>query len=125
MVGEVGLEPTKAKANGFTVRPLCRSGHSPVPRLETADENAPGDPRRYPGELSGAARTPVNWKMTRRLWRPTLAPAHSGPLVLRFRSRGGKSPRSAGPRPRNHRRRLSMKICVIGAGAIGGLLAAK
>src|ERR1700688_2945853 len=74
MVGEVGLEPTKAKANGFTVRPLCRSGHSPVPRLETADENAPGDPRRYPGELSGAARTPVNWKMTRRLSRPTLAP---------------------------------------------------
>src|SRR6516225_8157354 len=30
MVGEVGLEPTKALASGFTVRPLCRSGHSPI-----------------------------------------------------------------------------------------------
>ena len=29
MVGEVGLEPTKALASGFTVRPLCHSGHSP------------------------------------------------------------------------------------------------
>jgi hypothetical protein len=29
MVGEVGLEPTKAYASGFTVRPLCHSGHSP------------------------------------------------------------------------------------------------
>jgi hypothetical protein len=29
VVGEVGLEPTKAYASGFTVRPLCRSGHSP------------------------------------------------------------------------------------------------
>src|SRR3954469_23071377 len=31
LVGEVGLEPTKASASGFTVRPLCHSGHSPVP----------------------------------------------------------------------------------------------
>ena len=30
VVGEVGLEPTKASASGFTVRPLCRSGHSPI-----------------------------------------------------------------------------------------------
>ena len=30
VVGEVGLEPTKASASGFTVRPLCRSGHSPA-----------------------------------------------------------------------------------------------
>ena len=30
VVGEVGLEPTKAYASGFTVRPLCRSGHSPA-----------------------------------------------------------------------------------------------
>ena len=29
VVGEVGLEPTKASASGFTVRPLCHSGHSP------------------------------------------------------------------------------------------------
>src|SRR5258708_39908203 len=29
VVGEVGLEPTKAYARGFTVPPLCRSGHSP------------------------------------------------------------------------------------------------
>src|ERR1700722_15780195 len=29
LVGEVGLEPTKAYASGFTVRPLCHSGHSP------------------------------------------------------------------------------------------------
>src|SRR5262245_63891318 len=33
VVGEVGLEPTKASASGFTVRPLCRSGHSPEPRI--------------------------------------------------------------------------------------------
>lgn len=35
LVGEVGLEPTKASASGFTVRPLCRSGHSPAlePRI--------------------------------------------------------------------------------------------
>ena len=30
VVGEVGLEPTKASASGFTVRPLCHSGHSPA-----------------------------------------------------------------------------------------------
>src|SRR6516225_6878185 len=30
VVGEVGLDPTKASASGFTVRPLCRSGHSPI-----------------------------------------------------------------------------------------------
>src|SRR5687767_1360461 len=29
VVGEAGLEPAKAYASGFTVRPLCRSGHSP------------------------------------------------------------------------------------------------
>lgn len=29
MVGEAGLEPAKAQASGFTVRPLCHSGHSP------------------------------------------------------------------------------------------------
>ncbi len=29
-MGEVGLEPTKAFASGFTVRPLCHSGHSPI-----------------------------------------------------------------------------------------------
>src|SRR5262249_23748608 len=28
VVEEVGLEPTKADASGFTVRPLCHSGHS-------------------------------------------------------------------------------------------------
>ena len=32
VVGEVGLEPTKAYASGFTVRPLCHSGHSPDAR---------------------------------------------------------------------------------------------
>src|SRR6202008_4138864 len=29
VVGEVGLEPAKAYARGFTVPPLCHSGHSP------------------------------------------------------------------------------------------------
>src|ERR1700741_2817140 len=29
VVGEVGLEPTKAYARGFTAPPLCRSGHPP------------------------------------------------------------------------------------------------
>ena len=29
VVGEAGLEPAKAYASGFTVRPLCHSGHSP------------------------------------------------------------------------------------------------
>src|SRR5260221_5275136 len=36
VVGEVGLEPTKAYASGFTVRPLCRSGHSPKRAVEKA-----------------------------------------------------------------------------------------
>lgn len=34
MVGEVGLEPTKADAKGFTVPPLCHSGHSPARGLK-------------------------------------------------------------------------------------------
>ncbi len=34
MVGEVGLEPTKAYARGFTVPPLCHSGHSPKHAME-------------------------------------------------------------------------------------------
>jgi hypothetical protein len=46
LVGEVGLEPTKASASGFTVRPLCRSGHSPaVSRCiltDTYGANRPG-----------------------------------------------------------------------------------
>ncbi len=29
MVGEVGLRTYEGLASGFTVRPLCRSGHSP------------------------------------------------------------------------------------------------
>src|ERR1700710_1774547 len=29
VVGEAGLEPAKAYARGFTVPPLCHSGHSP------------------------------------------------------------------------------------------------
>ena len=27
IVGQAGLEPAKANASGFTVRPLCHSGH--------------------------------------------------------------------------------------------------
>ena len=34
VVGEVGLEPTKADAKGFTVPPLCHSGHSPARGLK-------------------------------------------------------------------------------------------
>src|ERR1700733_4822 len=35
-------------ASGFTVRPLCHSGHSPVSAGSSlADENAPGWPRRF------------------------------------------------------------------------------
>lgn len=30
LVGPAGLEPAKASASGFTVRPLCRSGHRPI-----------------------------------------------------------------------------------------------
>src|SRR5215475_11102236 len=49
LVGEVGLEPTKASASGFTVRPLCRSGHSPdlEPRIRRM---------RVPAGLWGARR---------------------------------------------------------------------
>ena len=46
MVGEVGLEPTKASASGFTVRPLCRSGHSPATGFAGARSRQAG-PRRY------------------------------------------------------------------------------
>src|SRR5947209_1401505 len=60
MVGEVGLEPTKASASGFTVRPLCRSGHSPE-RLTTSPRSVGNAvPRRRgrgfpPGVYGGAA----------------------------------------------------------------------
>ncbi len=50
-------------ASGFTVRPLCRSGHSPTsarPWLE--DENASVRPRRMAGRLMLPRRRPVNWK---------------------------------------------------------------
>ena len=42
VVGEVGLEPTKAYARGFTVRPLCHSGHSPARSepLEASEQKA-------------------------------------------------------------------------------------
>ena len=46
VVGEAGLEPAKAYASGFTVRPLCHSGHSPdafstEPALGLPDETGP------------------------------------------------------------------------------------
>ena len=51
-------------ASGFTVRPLCHSGHSPMPaRSSLADENAPGWPRRVAARLMlPRAHRPVNWK---------------------------------------------------------------
>ena len=41
VVGEVGLEPTKAFASGFTVRPLCHSGHSPIATEPAATARKP------------------------------------------------------------------------------------
>jgi hypothetical protein len=44
-------------ASGFTVRPLCHSGHSPMPAGSSlADENAPGWPRRVCGKAYVASR---------------------------------------------------------------------
>src|SRR5215218_1071205 len=55
LVGEVGLEPTKASASGFTVRPLCRSGHSPV----TAGRNSSTIERKAPPR--GRGSVPPLW----------------------------------------------------------------
>src|ERR1700730_5006841 len=54
VVGEVGLEPTKAYARGFTVPPLCRSGHSPS---RTEPVSGPDRIGSRPGRL-GALRAP-------------------------------------------------------------------
>ena len=40
-MGRAGLEPAKAPASGFTVRPLCRSGHRPM--LSTLANFVPAD----------------------------------------------------------------------------------
>src|SRR3569623_1011098 len=42
VVGEVGLEPTKAYARVFTVPPLCRSGHSPSRSEPSQDRRTKG-----------------------------------------------------------------------------------
>jgi hypothetical protein len=55
MVGEVGLEPTKAYASGFTVRPLCHSGHSPSVSsrvLTVRDLKTKRTPRRGRGSVA-------------------------------------------------------------------------
>ena len=53
MVGGGGRTLTyEGLASGFTVRPLCRSGHSPASEsLSLEDESAPGRPRRVAGRL--------------------------------------------------------------------------
>jgi hypothetical protein len=53
LVGEVGLEPTKASASGFTVRPLCRSGHSPARSGHRIGES----PRALYGRLPKASQS--------------------------------------------------------------------
>ena len=61
VVGEVGLEPTKAYASGFTVRPLCHSGHSPgmlSPGTRPQSEDPAG--RFCRGAYMLSARPPVN-----------------------------------------------------------------
>ena len=68
VVGEVGLEPTKAFASGFTVRPLCRSGHSPsAPPSRTSgrrNKNAPPDGASL-GPVMATRPTPVNEQKAR------------------------------------------------------------
>ena len=44
MVGEVGLEPTKAKPADLQSAPFAARDTPPFPRRCAADENAPGDP---------------------------------------------------------------------------------
>ena len=65
-------------ASGFTVRPLCRSGHSPASkRSSLADENAPGLAEADRG-LCCLSAWPVNWKYAVDRRAPALAQGSSG-----------------------------------------------
>jgi hypothetical protein len=86
VVGEVGLEPTKASASGFTVRPLCRSGHSPVREPQDNRSSALDKWTRRPkaerrGSLMVRGQTGVN------IW----------PIDLRVMMSPAPSAESAGP----------------------------
>src|SRR5271155_2530229 len=74
VVGEVGLEPTKAKPADLQSAPFAARDTPPFPRRCAADENAPGDPRRDRAGLSCAGRRDVNWKMTDGLQRRSECP---------------------------------------------------
>jgi hypothetical protein len=72
-------------ASGFTVRPLCRSGHSPMSAKKSpADKNAPGWPRRIEARLMLPPDAACQLEISRRIRPPAAAP-----------------PGSAGPRHRS------------------------
>ena len=50
LVGEVGLRTYEGLASGFTVRPLCRSGHSPAREDQVRGRKRPGNPEAGRGE---------------------------------------------------------------------------
>ena len=80
MVGEVGLEPTKAFASGFTVRPLCHSGHSPIHRFVRPEQERP--PRRAGRSSRGVYAQP-------RPGLSTIGPPHA----TRYKRRDETAPR--------------------------------
>jgi hypothetical protein len=78
MVGEVGLEPTKAKPADLQSAPFAARDTPPFHRPEAADEKAPANRGQVEGALSCAAPSPVNPKSVRAAFGPR---AGSGPVA--------------------------------------------
>src|SRR5262249_32132100 len=74
MEGEVGLEPTKAEASGFTVRPLCHSGHSPKPSHRIDPKGQTG---KAPVRRTSPAKRRVLWSWLPAKSRKPDAPCHT------------------------------------------------
>ena len=76
-MGEVGLEPTKAKPADLQSAPFAARDTPPIHRRKAADENASGKPRRDRLALSCAAPRPVNCKMLRGAGGPSQLSRHA------------------------------------------------
>src|SRR3984957_6247909 len=63
MVGEVGLEPTKAKPADLQSAPFAARDTPPDPSARAADEKAPANRGQVEGALSCGEPRPVNWKV--------------------------------------------------------------
>ena len=61
-MGEVGLEPTKAKPADLQSAPFAARDTPPDPSARAADEKAPASRGQVEGALSCAAPRPVNLK---------------------------------------------------------------